>query len=186
MRAPSTEIDAIPASTYLGEYTTPVTLHCCSQQLMLRSINKTNSMLPLQRSLRFAIGAVGFAFVLTVASSDVSASCGDYLVVQGDGQTMAKHGETAAPTEDIQSTDLPTRSPCNGPQCQKRPSIPSTPVPQPSSASHSKQATAFAVANAMAGCPLVGTSAEQTAHACSGFPAEVLRPPRTTMLISLS
>ncbi len=134
----------------------------------------------------FRIAAVaGFMCVVALMSSTVSASCGDYLVDQSERQMMAEHNAVATEDSD-RATDRPTRQRCNGPQCHNRSSLPTTPMPSTSSTVPSKHATACVIANAKHACPFIGTTVEATAHAHSGFPLDVLRPPRTSMPKSVS
>ncbi len=153
---------------------------------MIRLPKRTISPIFIGRTLRAAIAVAGFVLITSIATSDASASCGDYLVVHGKRQMRAGYTNTATLDDHRRAAERPAKRTCNGAQCRNRSSIPAIPLPQGSSTGQSKQATACETADAIIACPFSGTTTDQTAHARSGFPSDLLRPPRVSMLTSLS
>ncbi len=152
---------------------------------MLRLTTKTKPPASAIRALCPAF-FVGFVLLAALAPSHTLGSCGDYLVVQGERQMLNGHANAAKSNVVSRTSEWPARQPCNGPQCRNRSSVPATPVPQAPSTGQSKQATACGTADAIVACPFSGTTTDQTAQARSGFPSDVLRPPRISMLTSRS
>ncbi len=147
--------------------------------------NLTTRLTRTSGLVRFVLCVVCAVAMSLLSSAEAFASCGDYLhskSMRGHHQMQHDDGRAQQPVANIKQESQPSapmRTPCNGPQCQKREPAPIAPGPVPVSVSARSTTEALLTPSIELDLVRQGVAYHEAALGASeGFVDPLDRPPR--------